>query len=247
LIAKIHLLAIAMGNRNITAPEVGANYGKQLCYIVFDVLFVNDRPVMDLTLDQRMKILERVIPSTRPKTLEIVEQRRAKNVQEVIEALDNAIEARQEGIMVKKVDSIYVPNERKEKWIKIKPEYMDGVGDDMDMIILGGYYGSGVRKGGTISHFLMGVKKSANLYVISHTTLFPMDFVLNFAAQPVDFTLCVESEVDTAIKSLNRSKSFFSHIGETGTLKTHLRACPCKELSSRRSPTSGSSPRSTQI
>ena len=66
--------------------------------------------------------------------------------------------------MIKNLNSSYVPNERKEKWIKIKPEYIDGVCDDFDLIILGGYYGSGVgRRGGTISHFLLGVKKSPDL------------------------------------------------------------------------------------
>jgi hypothetical protein len=39
--------------------------------------------------------------------------------------------------MIKNLNSIYVPNERKEKWIKLKPEYIDGVGDTLDLIILG--------------------------------------------------------------------------------------------------------------
>lgn len=41
--------------------------------------------------------------------------------------------------------SQYVPNERQLKWIKIKPEYLDGVGDDFDLLILGGFYGTGKR------------------------------------------------------------------------------------------------------
>jgi ATP-dependent DNA ligase len=32
-----------------------------------------------------------------------------------------------EGIMIKSLNSSYVPNERKNKWIKIKPEYIDGL------------------------------------------------------------------------------------------------------------------------
>lgn len=39
--------------------------------------------------------------------------------------------------MIKDMESTYVPNERKNKWIKLKPEYVDGVGDDLDLIILG--------------------------------------------------------------------------------------------------------------
>lgn len=39
--------------------------------------------------------------------------------------------------MIKDTQSTYVPNERGNKWIKIKPEYIEGVGDDLDLIILG--------------------------------------------------------------------------------------------------------------
>lgn len=42
-------------------------------------------------------------------------------------------------------------------WLKLKPEYVDALGDDLDLIILGGEYGSGRRRGGMISHFLLGV------------------------------------------------------------------------------------------
>ena len=45
--------------------------------------------------------------------------------------------------MVKKVDSAYVPNERKNKWIKIKPEYLSGLSESLDVVICGGYYGEG--------------------------------------------------------------------------------------------------------
>lgn len=42
-------------------------------------------------------------------------------------------------------------------WLKLKPEYVDSLSDDLDLIILGGNYGSGARHGGLISHFLLGV------------------------------------------------------------------------------------------
>jgi DNA ligase-4 len=60
--------------------------------------------------------------------------------------------------VIKNLTSQYVPNERKNKWVKLKPEYIEGLGDDLDLLIIGGYYGTGVgRRGGTISHFLLGV------------------------------------------------------------------------------------------
>lgn len=90
--------------------------------------------------------------------MELVEQRPGKTLAHIVDALDKAILERQEGIMVKSLDSPYVPNERKNAWLKIKPEYAGSVGDDLDLVILGGFYGTGQgRRGGTISHFLVGV------------------------------------------------------------------------------------------
>jgi len=146
--------------------DIGENYGKQLCYIAFDLLYVNGKPVMDLTLSQRVTLLKRCVPQPKTKQFELAEQSLARTVQEVVDALDNAIANRGEGIIVKNLNTIYVPNERKQKWIKLKPEYLDGVGDDLDLIILGGYYGTGIgRRGGTISHFLMGIMKTPDVYV----------------------------------------------------------------------------------
>ena len=62
--------------------------------------------------------------------------------------------------MVKDLDSTYLPNERKGHWVKLKPEYIDGVGDDLDLLVVGGYYGKGDRRGGSISHFMLGVVRS---------------------------------------------------------------------------------------
>lgn len=80
--------------------------------------------------------------------------------------------------MIKALDSNYVPGERKNKWLKLKPEYIDGLGDDLDLLIVGtspryrakklvlkricgcagGYYGTGIgRRGGSISHFMLGL------------------------------------------------------------------------------------------
>lgn len=42
--------------------------------------------------------------------------------------------------MIKNLNSTYCPNERKNKWIKIKPEYIEGIGDDLDLLIIGKKY-----------------------------------------------------------------------------------------------------------
>jgi len=42
-----------------------------------------------------------------------------------------------EGIIVKNVNSHYILNDRSNKWLKLKPDYIEGLGDTLDLIILG--------------------------------------------------------------------------------------------------------------
>ena len=76
--------------------------------------------------------------------------------QDCVDALNDAIDGREEGIMVKDPDTVYRPNTRKGGWFKIKPEYVGGLMDQLDLLILGGFFGEGHR-GGMMSHFLCGV------------------------------------------------------------------------------------------
>lgn len=70
-----------------------------------------------------------------------------------MDALNEAIDGREEGIMIKDPDSVYKPNNRKGGWYKIKPEYVGGLMDELDLIVVGGYMGVG-RRAGLMSHFL---------------------------------------------------------------------------------------------
>ena len=55
--------------------------------------------------------------------------------------------------MVKMPESAYKPNTRKGGWYKIKPEYVNNLMDELDVLVVGGYFGVGHRSG-MMSHFL---------------------------------------------------------------------------------------------
>ncbi len=71
-------------------------------------------------------------------------------------ALNVSIDDREEGIMVKELESVYKPNTRKGGWYKIKPEYIGGLMDELDVLVVGGYFGVGARSN-LMSHFLCAV------------------------------------------------------------------------------------------
>ena len=81
----------------------------------------------------------------------------ARTNKEVVDALNEAIDSRLEGIVVKNPNSEYTPNKRNGSgWFKVKPDYMLGLNDDLDLLIVGGYRGNGSRSG-LLSNFLLAV------------------------------------------------------------------------------------------
>ncbi|KAG2398581.1 DNA ligase [Vigna angularis] len=79
----------------------------------------------------------------------------AHKVDEVERFFKETIENRDEGIVLKDHSSKWEPSDRSGKWLKLKPEYIQA-GSDLDVLIIGGYYGSG-RRGGQVAQFLVGL------------------------------------------------------------------------------------------
>ncbi|CAM8968989.1 unnamed protein product [Rhodiola kirilowii] len=79
----------------------------------------------------------------------------AYNVDDVERFFKETIENRDEGIVLKDLGSKWEPSDRTGKWLKLKPDYIRA-GSDLDVLIIGGYYGSG-RRGGEVAQFLVAL------------------------------------------------------------------------------------------
>lgn len=128
------------------------------CYQVFDVVFLNGQSLLQTSLEKRKHILKSILKPVATK-FEIVPHHSVGTIGEILKFLDESLTANHEGIMIKVESSHYVPGERRQKWLKLKPDHVSGMADTLDLIILGGYYGTkyGLRH---ISHFLLGVWKN---------------------------------------------------------------------------------------
>jgi len=91
-------------------------------------------------------VLEKVVKPV-PKYLEVVKGKEIIKMEAICEEFNNAIMNNEEGIMVKQMDSIYKPNDRGTQWVKLKGEYIDNLGDTLDLLIIGAYFGEGKRTG----------------------------------------------------------------------------------------------------
>jgi len=49
--------------------------------------------------------------------------------------------------MIKDLDSVYTCSRRSWEWVKLKKDYIDGLGDTLDLVPIGALYGAGKRKG----------------------------------------------------------------------------------------------------
>nr|CAD7410420.1 unnamed protein product [Timema cristinae] len=127
----------------------------QPCFCVFDVLYLNGQVLTNKPLRDRMRALQGMF-TPEEGILAYTDRLEITTGPQVMEELNAAIDRRLEGIVLKDPGSVYKPNTRKGGWYKIKPEYTEGMMDHLDLIIMGGYYGDGRRRG-IISHFLVGV------------------------------------------------------------------------------------------
>ncbi|KAI1172969.1 ATP dependent DNA ligase domain-containing protein [Nemania sp. FL0916] len=123
---------------------------------VFDVVFLNDQPLTQYTLRDRRNALTHAVPGE-PHRLEVHEYAVAIDSDAIEPMLRKIVSDASEGLVVKNPRSMYTVGLRILDWIKVKPDYMDGFGENVDVVIIGGYYGSG-RRGGRLASFLCGLR-----------------------------------------------------------------------------------------
>ncbi|KAI2609177.1 ATP-dependent DNA ligase [Hypoxylon sp. NC1633] len=127
---------------------------------VFDILYLNDQPLTQYTLRDRRNALEKAVRGV-PYRLEVHKYDKATSADAIEPMLRKIVSDASEGLVIKNPRSSYSLADRSDNWIKVKPEYMAGFGESVEVIIIGGYYGSGHR-GGVLGSFLGGLRATEN-------------------------------------------------------------------------------------
>ena len=134
-------------NKTIAKEKVEGD--KCLVYEIFDIIYLMtpDGKIYSLNnviLSDRKKVLSKIITPI-PKKIEIVLGIEINSIDEIMTQFNLALQRAEEGIVIKKIDSIYKPDKRCSDWVKMKCDYIDTIVDTLDLIIIGGYYGEGKR------------------------------------------------------------------------------------------------------
>ena len=104
-------------------------------YVVFDILEVNDKPIINQPLEERRRILFDKVNDT--DTIKVIKFIKGDGVNYFKAARSLGFE----GIMAKKLGSPYEPGKRSNNWLKIKKT------KTLDVIVLGYKPGQGSREG----------------------------------------------------------------------------------------------------
>ncbi|KAL3231686.1 hypothetical protein RNJ44_00221 [Nakaseomyces bracarensis] len=104
--------------------------------MVFDLLYLNGSSLIDLPYFERKKYLEAVLTQT-PHRIEIIRSVRANNEDMIKKSLAKALSVGSEGVILKNYSCRYYIGSRNDDWIKIKPEYLEQFGENMDLVLMG--------------------------------------------------------------------------------------------------------------
>ena len=111
----------------------------------FDVLYFDGKNCLGLKYSERRKILESSVKENN--FAKLVPIAIVKNENQIEDFLENSINSGCEGLMLKILDAPYRAGIRGGNWLKLKREYRNELGDSLDLVVIGAYFGKGRRTG----------------------------------------------------------------------------------------------------
>jgi DNA ligase 1 len=112
---------------------------------LFDVLYLNGQDLLNEPYRIRRKKLEGI--TAEDDYTKIVTQTIVHTENEIEDFLENGINAGCEGLMLKVLDAPYRAGARGSNWLKLKREYRNELGDSLDLVVIGAFFGKGRRTG----------------------------------------------------------------------------------------------------
>jgi DNA ligase 1 len=174
----------------------------KVCVFAFDILFYNGEPTVKKSLRERRELLHQAFEPVEGE-FAFAQYGDTKEIEEIQNLLDESVKASCEGLMVKMLDteeSGYEPSKRSRNWLKVKKDYLSGIGDSLDLVVLGAYYGKGKRTSWYGAFLLAAYNPSTQNY----------ETVCNIGT---GFSEQILEELHTSLEEhvIDKPKPFYSH------------------------------------
>ena len=106
---------------------------------LFDVVFVDGKALFDVPLKERRKMLEKIVKPI-PGKFQLTKCLITDDVKKLEKFYKEALDAKQEGLFLKVLCSLYIFGRHVDGWYKIKPMM-----ETLDLVIVGATWGEGAR------------------------------------------------------------------------------------------------------
>lgn len=144
--------------KNVSVSEIKV----EVCIFAFDMLYLNGQPLIQEQLKVRRECLYDSFVEEAG-FFQFATALTSNDIDEIQKFLDAAVSSSSEGLIIKTLtkDATYEPSKRSLNWLKLKKDYMDSIGDSLDLVPIAAFHGRGKRTG-VYGAFLLACYDSNN-------------------------------------------------------------------------------------
>ncbi|KAL2507040.1 DNA ligase 1 [Forsythia ovata] len=144
--------------KNVVMSEIKVD----VCIFAFDILYLNGQELLQEQLDIRREHLYKSFQEELG-FFQFATAITSNDLEEIQKFLDDAVDSSSEGLIIKTLskDATYEPSKRSHNWLKLKKDYMESIGDSLDLVPIAAFHGRGKRTG-VYGAFLLACYDSNN-------------------------------------------------------------------------------------
>ncbi|KAA3456609.1 DNA ligase 1 [Gossypium australe] len=147
--------------KNVVVSEIKVD----VCIFAFDILYLNGQPLLHEQLKVRKECLYDSFEEE-PGFFQFATALTSNDLEEIQTFLNSAVSSSCEGLIIKTLDrdATYEPSKRSLNWLKLKKDYMESIGDTLDLVPIAAFHGRGKRTGIHFSLFIISDDRSSRFY-----------------------------------------------------------------------------------